>query len=586
MSKLAAVAENVQNIAEAIAAVLQMDVTIVDADLLRVAGTGCFKNSHTVPRNSVFEQSLQSGKSFVVTEPGLDRACGHCAKREECREKAEVCCPIISGGQAVGVIGLVTFADDRRTALIAEKDSYLNFLEKMAGLVASKISEAETMSRLLDTKKKLELTVDMVELGLISIDASGRVVLHNRQAEQLLQSRGDLNSLGSFDYVFPEFAIEEVFRSARGYQGRRLSFFRGRKHFDLIATAAPVINAGSCSGVLLSIQDRVNLKRSMHKVFQDSQEYTFAHLAGRDPCFMEVLEQARKAASADATILITGESGTGKELVARAIHEESRRRNNLFVTVNCAAIPEALLESELFGHEEGAFTGSRKGGKVGLLELAMGGTVFLDEVGDMPLYLQAKLLRVLQDKRIYRVGGTEVVDLNIRIVTATNKELAGLIREGRFREDLYYRLNVIPLRLPPLRERKDDILLLAESFLSRYNQLTGKHVAGFDPAVCRLFQAYPWPGNVRELENVIEYAVNLEKGPSISLETVYLRLKALEGEGWSGEEASLKDRLKSHEQEIFAAKVREHGTTPEGKRSIARELKISRATLYRKLAEL
>lgn len=232
---------------------------------------------------------------------------------------------------------------------------------------------------------------------------------------------------------------------------------------------------------------------------------SFKEYVGQNSRLKETLILAAKVARTDSTVLILGESGVGKEVLARAVHNCSRRQNKPMIKVNCAAIPEALLESELFGYEEGAFTGAKKGGKLGKFELAHSGTIFLDEIGDMSLTMQAKLLRVLQEKEFERVGGTKTVKVDIRVIAATNRDLKGMIEKETFRRDLYYRLNIVPLQLTPLRERKDDLMALAKTFLDQFARVAG-HELTLSPQVVRLLQAYDWPGNIRELQNVIEHA--------------------------------------------------------------------------------
>ena len=222
-------------------------------------------------------------------------------------------------------------------------------------------------------------------------------------------------------------------------------------------------------------------------------------------------------AGTDSTVLITGESGTGKELIARAIHQESSREAKPLVPVNCGAIPEELLESELFGHEKGAFTSAIRT-RIGRFEMAEGGTVFLDEIGEMSPQLQVKLLRVLQERQFERVGGTRTITADIRVVTATNQNLKEAVKEGRFREDLYYRLDVIPIQAPPLRERREDIPLLVRYFLERFNQARPSNVEGMDRAALEVLTGYDWPGNVRELENLVERMIILSDGPMIGLD--------------------------------------------------------------------
>jgi two-component system response regulator HydG len=238
-------------------------------------------------------------------------------------------------------------------------------------------------------------------------------------------------------------------------------------------------------------------------------------ILGRSRIMQETVSQVRAVAESDSSVLLLGESGTGKELVAQAIHWASLRRGGRFLAVNCAAVPESLLESELFGHEKGAFTGADRR-RDGLFAAASGGTLFLDEVGDMPLPTQAKLLRVLQDRVVRPLGGTATVQLDLRIVAATNKDLPAMVRDGRFREDLYYRLAVIPIRLPSLRERPEDIMLIAEHFLRETAARLGKAVEGFDDTAVQWMQRHTWPGNVRELENVVERAVVLAHASKIT----------------------------------------------------------------------
>ncbi len=260
-------------------------------------------------------------------------------------------------------------------------------------------------------------------------------------------------------------------------------------------------------------QENVLLKRAMQRSHQ------FSNIIGSSGPMLAVFELIETVAPTGSTVLVTGESGTGKELVARAIHVNSPRGERPFVALNCGALSETLLDSELFGHMRGAFTGADTN-KKGLIEVAEKGTIFLDEIGEMSPAVQVKLLRVLQERRFRRLGGTEEVEADIRIIAATNRDLAKMVAEGTFREDLYYRINVIPIRLPSLRERVEDIPLLAEHFVSRFAAQMGKPIASVSGAAMAALQAYTWPGNIRELENAMERAVALERSPSILVESL------------------------------------------------------------------
>jgi DNA-binding NtrC family response regulator len=274
--------------------------------------------------------------------------------------------------------------------------------------------------------------------------------------------------------------------------------------------------------VTMQVRQLIDARRVRHErdvLRQAISAQGFAGIVGRSGLMLDVFRMIETVCRTNSTILITGESGTGKELVARAIHTQSLRRDKPFVAVNCGALPEALLESELFGHVRGAFTGAEVN-KKGLLEVADQGTVFLDEIAEMTPTMQVKLLRVLQERKYRPVGGTDEKAVNIRVIAATNQDLAKLIPEGKFREDLFYRLSVIPIQVPPLRERPDDIPLITEHFLAKFTREMGKPISGITQEAVTALQTYPWPGNVRELENVVERAVALESSERVQLQTL------------------------------------------------------------------
>jgi transcriptional regulator with PAS, ATPase and Fis domain len=312
------------------------------------------------------------------------------------------------------------------------------------------------------------------------------------------------------------------------------------------------------------------------------KEYQFGNIIGKSKSMQAIFELIRRISDTSSNILITGESGTGKELVAKAIHYNSLRRVHSFIPVNCAAIPETLLESELFGHVRGAFTDA-KGDKAGLFEEAHGGTLFLDEISELPISLQAKLLRVLQDKEIRRVGASKSTKMDVRVIAASNLDLAEQVKSNKFRQDLFYRLNVLHVQVPPLRERRDDILPLAYHFLKKFQQETSKSLRSINESVLALFMGYSWPGNVRELENTIERAVILTQGEQIVLDDLPSTLTGNRGD-YSTLEKALERQLSLKELERqYITRILEQ--TGGNKYRAAQILGIDRKTLYRKLGQ-
>ena len=275
------------------------------------------------------------------------------------------------------------------------------------------------------------------------------------------------------------------------------------------------------AGKYIVSQNNITLQNTVSSLLESQSVHaSFDSIISRSTAMEKIKKRALQVASSNSTVLITGESGTGKGLLARAIHKESPRCSKPFVSVNCAAIPETLLESELFGYERGAFTGAEKNGKLGKFQLADKGTLFLDEIGDMPLHLQVKLLSCLQNRQVDPVGAVRPVDVDVRIIAATNKDLEEMIRQNQFREDLYFRLNVIPLYIPPLRERPEDISMLVQHIIMKFSMAMGKAVTGIEADAMDVLLSYSWPGNIREVENVIEYAINMEQSDTITVDSL------------------------------------------------------------------
>ena len=346
------------------------------------------------------------------------------------------------------------------------------------------------------------------------------------------------------------------------------------------------------AGKYIVSQNNITLQNTVSSLLESQSVHaSFDSIISRSTAMEKIKKRALQLASSNSTVLITGESGTGKGLLARAIHKESPRCSKPFVSVNCAAIPETLLESELFGYERGAFTGAEKNGKLGKFQLADKGTLFLDEIGDMPLHLQVKLLSCLQNRQVDPVGAVRPVDVDVRIIAATNKDLEEMILQNQFREDLYFRLNVIPLYIPPLRERPEDISMLVQHIIMKFSMAMGKAVTGIEADAMDVLLSYSWPGNIREVENVIEYAINMEQSDTITVDSLPEKLvrknkHVNSGSGTGMMHINLKTQLDSAERLIIRNCLNSTGWSLEGKRLAAEQLGISESTLYRRLKQL
>lgn len=454
-------------------------------------------------------------------------------------------------------------------------------LERMA-------EELETVKSL---KSTLQTTLDYAYDGIITIDEKRIVQMVSPSLLQLFRLQQE-DVLGNHvSKALPELQLAHVFET----QEADLSDFEEEQGIKYVVHRIPIIHDGKVIGAIGKVmfrqlnevgqlfkkwQKAESKADFYHKQYRETEtaKYTWDQIYSVDHHMDKLKKSGRKAAKGRSTVLIRGESGTGKELFAHAIHSSSARRDDRFVIVNCAAIPEDLLESEFFGYEEGAFTGARQRGKIGKFDLANGGTLFLDEIGDMSLTLQAKLLRVLQDREFYRVGGTARIQVDVRIIAATNRDLEQMVKEGLFREDLYYRLNVISLHVPPLRERQADIEHLIVHLMEELNRVLGTSITGLDRAAKETMLSYHWPGNVRELKNVLERAMTFAEHGSIQIEDLpdYM-LQQIERQ-----QLEQPDTTMFEDAEINAIK-KALKQTKGNKAEAARLLGISRSSLYEKL---
>ena len=318
---------------------------------------------------------------------------------------------------------------------------------------------------------------------------------------------------------------------------------------------------------------------------QIDQAFMFEEIVGTSSGLQEMLSRLMKVAPTDSSVLVSGETGTGKELVARAIHKRSRRSQRAFVSVNCAALAPTLISSELFGHEKGAFTGAMQR-RLGRFELANGGTIFLDEIGEVPLDTQVALLRVLQEREFERVGGTQPVKIDVRVIAATNRDLEAAVENGTFRPDLYYRLNVFPIQVPPLRERQDDLLMLLEYFVDRFAQKMGKHFKNIDKRTVELFRSYPWPGNIRELQNVVERSVIVSSDGVFSVDAAWLSKDSRRVSSLQKPELAVADEDASRDRQIIEDALAGSRGRVSGSNGAAVRLGVPPSTLEHRIKKL
>lgn len=479
-----------------------------------------------------------------------------------------------------------------RIAVITEK--------KVEGAIAifRDITDHKKMQKELNADRLyiniLDTMMDTLNECVVVVDKNGIITMMSKAYKELI---GCSNPEGKL--------VEDVIQNTRLHKviqigNMEVGDIQEIKGNKLVAMRVPLKQDGKVIGavgkvIFKDIGDFYTLSKKLANLEKEVQfyknelgkerkaKYSINNIIGESTRVQEVKSMIVRVANTSSNVLIIGDSGTGKELVAHSIHNSSKRNLGPFVKVNCAAIPAELLEAEFFGYEEGAFTGAKKGGKIGKFELANGGTIFLDEIGDMPITMQVKLLRVIQEKEIERVGGNVIKEIDVRIIAATNKNLENKVKEGKFREDLYYRLNVMKIILPPLRERKEDIPMLANSLRIKVANRLGVYVEGICKEALDCLVKYDWPGNIRELENVIERAVNLlDSGLLIKLEHLPEKLTKHKFKRYTSEGKYLKDVVEEVEKEIILECLRK---TDWNKNRTAQLLGISRAGLYKKIEE-
>ena len=573
--------EHVKKYASAISSLINVDVGIVDKNMVRVTGTGLYKNIEGVyALGSVYKNSLETGKTNIIENPRKHNLCTECLDKNKCREKLEIATPIYCRDEIVGVIGLVCFSDEQKKKILSDIDSYLSFTKQIAEFIGIKFYEYQENLMQKDRESTLNTIIDNISKGVIISDCNDVIININNIASAKLKLKSDvlgktMKLVSQNDYLMNEEVFNMVIEN---------------EEYNVAGKIIPLKSFNKTRSNAFVFEDVKKISRNILEMTSSDNMITLENIYGTSAATQSLKENIQKIANTNSTVLITGESGTGKELVARSLHSHGNRRNKPFVVINCSAIPDTLLESELFGYVKGAFTGASQNGRMGKFELANTGVIFLDEIGDMPLYLQAKILRVIQEKKIERIGSNKSIDLDIKIIAATNVDLEKKIMEQKFRGDLYYRLNVIPIKLLPLRERKEDIIPIINSLIDKYNRLSDKYVHSIDEDVKKALINYEWPGNVRELENVMELMISMSGSNGVISSDLLPDniLHHFDTAPSSVEELILNDKSELEDfekiEKVYIEKsLEKYGDDTESKKYIADKMSIGLTTLYRKM---
>lgn len=572
----------VKQYAEVIANILQCEVEIMDENLIRIAGTGYFEKKVGIKcEGSVYPHVFFTEESHIITNPKENELCKECAHKESCTEELEISSPIFYKGKVVGVIGLVCFNIKDRDRILENIQSYLKFTEQISDFISGKLFEVEGELEKKERVDILKKIVNTYDKGIIILDDKGNIVDINEGAKEKLRlNTEELVRYPKINIIPKRNIINNQVIYSLEVEENKYTFQGTMTPFESLANREYKI-------FIFEYDDKQGIKANETTERMEETPIIITNIVGNSREICEIKEMIKKISDSPSTVLIVGESGTGKELVARAIHSCGDRANYPFVAINCGAIPETLLESELFGYVRGAFSGATNEGRAGKFELANNGIIFLDEIGEMPLSLQVKLLRVLQERKIERLGSNKTIDLNIRVIAATNADLERLVEEKKFRRDLYYRLNVLQMELPPLRERKDDILLILENLIRKYSIKFNKEPLKIQDELLEIFKSYSWPGNVRELENIVEYLVNMQDDMGNIDEITITKLKKKFSKKVKEKNNILKEKnistLEELEKEMIKQTLEKYGTSKEGKDICAKELGIGIATLYRKI---
>ncbi|MCI6152618.1 sigma-54 interaction domain-containing protein [Fusobacterium perfoetens] len=560
--------ENIKNdielYADAISQLIGIDVEIMGKNFKRLVGTGLLKDKvgqNMYQDSHVYRSVLYSGELCIIINPREEEICKTCPSREICKETLEISTPIFFNEDIVGVIGLICFDQKQKENFLLKKDLYINFIKQISLSITSRLHQENEKIIAKNNNELLLNIIDRIPDSIIITNEDKKIEMINKSGLTLLKN---INSNSKI----------KINNETKMSDKKEFSLEYNNTTHDVIGDIIEINNSTDNSKTLYIFQESDKFRTYLQQINTNlSKNFIFS-----SPEMSLIYSKIYKVAKTTSTVFITGESGTGKEVVARLIHSNSDRKDKPFIAVNCGAIPDSLIESEFFGYVKGAFTGANPNGKIGFFEQANEGTIFLDEIGDMPLSLQVKLLRVLQEKVICPIGSNNSKKIDIRVIAATNREPEELVKENKFREDLYYRLNVFPIDIPPLRNRKKDIEDLAKYFIRKYSKLFNRSNIKISDEVMEFFQSYSWPGNIRELKNVTEYIVNV-----IEEKDNEILLKHLPNKLFKSSNIIEDKTLAEIEKETIQNLLIKYGSSSKDKEKISEILDIGIATLYRKI---
>ena len=574
--------EHIKKYIKVITTVINVDVGVVDKNMKRVSGTSRYNDTvGERVRGNVFKKTMETGETSIIENPRSHNLCQICTDKGNCKETLEIATPIYCNGKIEGVLGLLCFNEEQKNKILQDVESYLDFTKQIAEFIGMKFKEYKESLLQKEREETLNHLLNNMTKGVILSDIDGNIININQIGIKKLKLSFNpegkkMKLISQNDYIMNE----EIFK-----------LIIGSKEYTVTGKKVPMVSftQNRINGFIFDDIQKIN--KNIVEVTNQYNRITLDDIHGTSKVIQSLKEYIKMVANSNSTVLITGESGTGKELIARSLHSCGNRKDKPLVVINCSAIPDSLLESELFGYVKGAFTGADNNGHMGKFELANGGVIFLDEIGDMPLYLQAKILRVIQDKKIERIGSNKSIDLDIKIIAATNADLRQKIKEKKFREDLFYRLNVIPIQTCPLRERKEDIEPIVKRLIEKYSIISGKKEINIDDKAMQMLLDYDWPGNVRELENVIELIMNtcgdtdrvtssmLPENIVSSKNKTAIFEEIIKKESFE----ILEDEFCELEKNYIIKGLEKYGNSTEGKKILCEKMNIGLTTLYRKL---